>query len=230
MEQVRINRTALSRLIWADVLASTASVDREVISEPFEYLEINRKRANYNTGSINFTNAWCLYSLTRYFRPKVVAEVGTFIGKSTMAMAEAMQASFIEGAVIHTCDVSNDISLDDRIDIDLVQYPRKTSTEMFLSMKEAGIKADLMFVDGRLAVDDIDLLGDVTHQATVFVFDDFEGIEKGVVNVMNLSTLLSNGYTLVYPPDTALLLDAYLMQPGNLAMILPYSTVRFVNQ
>lgn len=230
MEPIRINRAALSRLIWTDILTLTNSTDRESVAEPFEFLEINRKQADYNTGSINFTNAWCLYSLTRYFKPRVVAEVGTFIGKSTMAMAEAMQHSFVNDPVIYTCDSSNNILLEDRIDINLVQYPKLTSTDMFTDMVTKQVKADLVFIDGRLNADDIELLGQVAHESTVFAFDDFEGIEKGVVNVMNLGNLFSNGYTLIYPPDNALLLDAYLMGSSNLAMIAPLSLIRFVAQ
>ena len=230
MEQIRINRFNLSRLVWTDILTLTGATDREVIAEPFEYLEVNRKRAAYNTGSISYTNAWCLYSLTRYFKPRVVAEVGTFIGKSTMAMAEAMQAALVENPIIYTCDSSNDISLESKIDIDLVQYPMLTSTDMFTDMVAKQIKADLFFIDGRFSAEDIELLGQVAHETSVFVFDDFEGVEKGVINALNMSNLFANGYTLVYPPDTALLLDAYLMGPCNLAMIVPYSLVRFVNQ
>lgn len=230
MEQVRINRTALSRLIWSDILALVDPADREVIREPFEYLEVNRKAATYNTGSINFTNAWCLYALTRYFKPRVVAEVGTFIGKSTMAMAEAMQASLVESPIIYTCDSSNNISLYSKIDTDLVQYPMLTSTDMFTDMVAKQVKADLFFIDGRLSAEDIELLGQVAHETSVFVFDDFEGVEKGVINALNMSNLFSNGYTLIYPPDTALLLDASLMQPSNVAMIVPFSLIRFVSQ
>lgn len=230
MEQIRINRAALSRLVWSDILASTTSVDREVISEPFDYLEANRRKADYNTGSINFANAWCLYSLTRYFKPRVVAEVGTFIGKSTMAMAEAMEHSLVENPVIYTCDSSNDIPLTDRINIELNQFPKMTSTAMFTEMVSKQVKADLFFIDGRLTAEDIELLGQVVHESSVFVFDDFEGIEKGVVNVLNLSNLFANGYSLIYPPDTALLLDAFLMGNSNLAMIAPFSMVRFTNQ
>lgn len=230
MEPIRINRSALSRLIWSDILAATNSINRELISEPFEYLEINRKKADYNTGSINFTNAWCLFSLVCYFRPRVIAEVGTFIGKSTMAMAEALQNSLVQDPIIYTCDSSNDISLKDRIDVPLVQFPKMTSTDMFTEMVTKQVKADLVFIDGRLSNEDIELLGQVAHESTIFVFDDFEGLEKGVINALNLSNLFANGYTLVYPPDMALLLDACLMQPSNLAMIVPYSSVRFVNQ
>lgn len=230
MEPIRVNRAALSRLIWSDILALTNSTDREVISEPCQYLEINRRNADYNTGSINFTNAWCLYSLVCYFKPRVIAEVGTFIGKSTMAMSEAMQHSLVEDPVIYTCDSSNDIKLDMKIDVRLEQFPKMTSTDMFTEMVTKQVKADLVFIDGRLSAEDIELLGQIAHESTVFVFDDFEGVEKGVINVLNLSNLFSSGYTLIYPPDTALLLDACLMQPSNLAMIAPFSSLRFVSQ
>jgi len=61
-------------------------------------------------------------------------------------------------------------------------------------------------------------------------FDDFEGVEKGTVNVLNLSHLLNSGYTLMYPPDTQLLREHGLFEPSNLAVMFPFKSLAFVPQ
>ena len=48
-------------------------------------LEALRKQADYDTVSICTISAWSLYTVVRNFRPEVILEVGTFIGKSTIA-------------------------------------------------------------------------------------------------------------------------------------------------
>lgn len=230
MEQIRINRAALSKVIWTNILSAVDHVDREFLSDPIDFLNEKRKAAAYNTGSINFANAWCLYALTRYLKPTFIAEVGTFIGRSTMAMAEGMQSAMIDNPVIHTCDSSNDINLKDVIDIDLVQYPKTQSTEMLRQLSNGAKKVDMFFFDGRISESDLSYIEELRHESTVFAFDDFEGVEKGTVNVLNLSHLLNSGYTLVYPPDTQLLRDHGLTEMCNLAVMVPFKSLVFVPQ
>jgi hypothetical protein len=230
MEQIRINRAAISKVIWGNILSSVAHVDREFLSDPLDFLNSKRANAAYNTGSINFTNAWCLYALTRYLKPAFVAEVGTFIGRSTMAMAEGMQAAMVDNPVIHTCDSSNDINLKDVIDIDLVQYPKTSSTDMLRSLVNDSKKVDMFFFDGRISELDLAYIEQLRHESTVFAFDDFEGVEKGAINVLNLSHLLNSGYTLMYPPDTQLLWEHGLFEPSNLAVMFPFKSLAFVPQ
>ena len=45
-------------------------------------LEKLRKKADYNTGTISNAAAWCLYCIVKYFSPKNIMEIGTFIGKA----------------------------------------------------------------------------------------------------------------------------------------------------
>lgn len=230
MEQIRINRSSISKVIWGNILSSVAHVDREFLSDPLDFLNSKRANAAYNTGSINFTNAWCLYVLTRYLKPAFVAEVGTFIGRSTMAMAEGMQAAMVDNPVIHTCDSSNDINLKDVIDIDLVQYPKTSSTDMLRSLVNDSKKVDMFFFDGRISELDLAYIEQLRHESTVLAFDDFEGVEKGAINVLNLSHLLNSGYTLMYPPDTQLLWEHGLFEPSNLAVMFPFKSLAFVPQ
>jgi hypothetical protein len=75
---------------------------------------------------------------------------------------------------------------------------------------------DLFYIDGRLAADDLQLIKKLMHDRTVFVADDFVGIEKGVANAMNLlAGLGAPFYTLIYPRlmrKTAMLVPNTLLQ------------------
>jgi len=190
-------------------------------------LELNRVKAAHDTGSINNSNAWCLYSLTRYFKPTIIAEVGTFIGRSTISMDEALQDVYVRDAVIHTCDAASDISLDQYASCNIVQYPKKMSTEMLQAITS---KVDMFFLDGRIVPEDVDLILGLSHNSSVIVLDDFEGTEKGVANFMALARLTQMGYTVFYPPDSNTLSKYGLFEYSNLAMIVPYNIIRFTNQ
>jgi hypothetical protein len=69
-----------------------------------------------------------------------------------------------------------------------------------------------MYLDGRLQQSDLELFHKIVHDQTVFVFDDFEGIEKGVVNAMRLD---GANRLLIYPREgrkTAVSLPLTLLQ------------------
>jgi hypothetical protein len=57
---------------------------------------------------------------------------------------------------------------------------------------------DLIYLDGRLSQQDVEPLNKIIHEKTVFVMDDFEGVEKGVVNAMMLESV---GRVLIYPRE-----------------------------
>jgi hypothetical protein len=168
------------------------------------------------TGSINLANFWCLYSVAQLFKPKVVAEVGTYIGKSTLALVAS-------GAEVHTCDSSNDIKLPFKVN----QYPMKTSGEMFEEMMKQKIRADFIFLDGRLPPRDARLIGELAHANTVVALDDFEGVEKGVANAQLFTY---QGAVLVYPAEKDLLEKHGIPDEANLALILPHTVIQLTSQ
>jgi predicted O-methyltransferase YrrM len=210
MNPIRINRATLSELVWSKL----PYIHRQ-LGYQFAELERLRSQADYNTGSISDTDAIDLQHIVSHFQPTVVAEVGTFIGRSTAAMALAMP----KGGVIHTCDASNAIALPElNPDVQVVQYPRKGSTEMFESLISAKVKVDLFYIDGRLSPKDTQLVWELVHDKTVIVLDDFEGVEKGVANAMLLLQQFPN-HALVYPRDI-----------GKTAMMLPSGLLQFTAQ
>jgi predicted O-methyltransferase YrrM len=209
MTPININRKTLSELVWKQIEGRGRG-----LGELFRKLDELRDEADYNTGSLDERDVQDLQDVVFHFRPAVVAEVGTFIGRSTMAIAHSMD----EGGTIYTCDVSNDIKLPEVTGGTIVQYPKKSSTDMFEDLLKQKVKVDLFYIDGRLSPKDIRLILELMHNKTVFVLDDFEGVEKGVGNAMLLMQYLT-GYALIYPRHT-----------GKTAILIPGTLLQFTAQ
>lgn len=237
MNNLNLNRATMSRTVWEVILndaSETNNVRNFFLDTMYRQNEL-RDRADYNTGSIGPANAWCTYAVAKYFNPNTIAEVGTFIGCSTQALAYGMflggrKDTVASQKLILTCDLSNDIPLNDKpYSIHLEQFPKQSSVDMFQSMHERNIYADLMNIDGRLGSDDLTLIQKVVHERTVFILDDFEGLEKGVANAFALMSILKN-YGLVYPPDRELLSKHGFTDYCNTALLIPLSIVQLTNQ
>jgi len=207
---LRINRMMFSELFWR-VIAPDG------VGEYFDFMDSSQliEQADYQTGTLTEADAAELRTLADYFRPTIIAEVGTYIGRSTRALARGMRQG-----ELHTCDASNDIHIGEVHDVTIKQYPRKTSTEMFQELITQQIKPDLFYIDGRLRGDDVALMAKLNKNA-VILLDDFEGIEKGVLNAQLL--LLSSefsGHMLIYPRTPH----------GKTAVMLPISMLQLTTQ
>lgn len=191
MNPVQIGRKRLSEIVWNIIDERVSDYPYEVIEKIIEDQQVLRQDADYKTGSVPYDDAVELYKITKFFQPKVIAEVGTFIGVSTNVMNLAMERL----VDIYTCDHSNNINLDVP---NIFQYPMRASQEMFADLVEKEIKVDLAYLDGRLSQQDFEPLAKIVHTDTVFVLDDFEGVEKGVVNALMLE---SAARVLIYPRE-----------------------------
>lgn len=212
MNDFKISRTDFSRFFW-DVVGSGSYTIKEID----EMLDDLRADADYNTGSLSDEDVHDVTAIVSYFKPKSVCEVGTFIGRSTHAIASSMN----EG-VIWTCDVSNDLTLPQPTNpkVAIKQFPKTGSTEMLKKAVAAKKRFDMFYIDGRLTEEDADLMQQCTDMVGAFiVLDDFEGVEKGVANASMLLNTMAGGCTLIYP------------RPRNkTAVLLPFNRVRFVPQ
>ena len=209
MNTLRFNRRQISGLFW-DVM-DTQSLPQYDIPDA-DHFDRLRTSADYNTGSLNEWDMVDLITIASYFKPRILAEVGTFIGRSTYALAVGSGSD----ALIYTCDASNDIPLPDMPPdaAKVIRNPRSSSVEMFNRMLADGYanRVDLFFIDGRLTEADLILMNQLSHDRTVLVLDDFEGIEKGVDNAMLLG---NQNHLLIYPRTegkTALLVPVKLLQ------------------
>ena len=211
---IQLSRRRLSEIVW-QIIDEKVEMDWSKIQDIVQKQQHLREQADYNTGSLGENDAGDLYKIVKFFQPNVIAEVGTFIGVSTLVMDLATGTT----AQIRTCDVSN------RIDLALYpeqaklieQYFHTPSHEMFADMAEEGLKVDLVYLDGRLSQQDEEPLNKILAPHTVFVLDDFEGIEKGVANAMMLE---SPGRVLIYPRHYG----------GKTAMSIPLSLLQVVAQ
>lgn len=170
-----------------------------------------RRLARFNTGSISRTAAVALRAIVAWLQPRRIAEVGTFIGVSTESMS-------FTGAVIVTCDASNDCLKDTKR---LACWPYKTSTQMLrqaVLSRAAGKVAgpfQLFFFDGLLSHEDCALVKKLSSPDTVYVFDDYNGEFKGVQNVKKLKPLL--------PSHVLMPAAGWVKEDTTLAALVPES-------
>ena len=158
-------------------------------------------------GSISKEGTKMLWLVTRYFSPKNVCEIGTYIGRSALAMAFGGLDSINQ---IYTCDGTFDcldleklkktFSVKEKFNaIDKISYFGKTmSTDMLNTLKSKDVKIDFLFIDGRISMQDCDILAQILSEDCIILLDDFEGVEKGVSNALLLRGLLK-GHILLQP-------------------------------
>jgi len=151
-----------------------------------------RKHATYNTGTIPLETAVQLRAVCHYYRPRIIVEIGTFIGTSTYAMVASDR--------LFTCDERNDclVATDN-----VIPHPYMGSTAMLRALVEEGHAGDvdLFFFDGRIQNADIPLIQHLSHPKTIYAIDDCADGQKGVANIKKLLPhLQSYG---VIPPNPA---------------------------
>ena len=205
MNPIQIGRKRLSEIVWGIIDEKVGDFPFETVEKIVEDQQALRSQADYNTGSLPYDDAIELYKVVRFFKPDAIAEIGTFIGVSTLTMNLALERL----VDIYTCDASNAIDLDVP---NIFQYRKMASPDMFKDMANKEVKVDLVYLDGRLGQDDIEPLNKIIHDKTVFVLDDFEGTEKGVANAMMLE---SPNRVLIYPREgrkTAISLPFTMLQ------------------
>jgi predicted O-methyltransferase YrrM len=226
---INISVRLFTNIFWEAILSRTEEFQsqRQALVQSMAEREALRTKAAYNTGSISVGAAWCLYSLVRYFNVSRIIEVGTFIGKSTLAMASALESKG-QGGQIYTCDSSNDIRLPAPRNVSIFQFPRKTSTEMLSGLSGS---FEFCFLDGRLSDQDVELLARRLDDTAIVALDDFEGIEKGVMNLVKLrASPKFADHFLAYPAPGDLLKAWGLRSHSLIAVLIPSSLLKLTNQ
>lgn len=231
---LKISQYFLSKIFWEIIFTNgTLVIDtfkNEILKEN-DYFESLRKAADYNTGSIAFSASVCLALLAHYFKPRIVCEVGTFIGRSTFSIALGAQIDKNSSSNIYTCDYSNNIKLDfSNHKFSISQYPLKSSTEMLNNLFQNNIIPDIYLLDGRVQPEDLKILESLKANEALIILDDFEGYEKGVVNSFALTQFFKNNFRVIYPPSEAFLKEHGLNDICTTALLIPIQSIEFVNQ
>jgi hypothetical protein len=213
--------TTVATDFWASVLPAVPNAEwMRRVSDLASEASQRRSKADYNTGSIAWMEAYQLCALATYIKARVVIEVGTFIGTSAHALA---LGSHVEA--VYTCDISNDCCPSTDV---IHAHPFTASNDMLHRLCKKGVSADLCFFDGHLNREDAEALRVLTHPSTVFAFHDYDYgpkirhradgstyheviPRKGIGNVQLMKPWLS-GHVLVEP-----------LQGNVLALLVPES-------
>ena len=190
--QLYLSESMITNAFWPQLQGAACS--KEAAADAESILSISNVLARDftgETGSMSLEATKLLWLLGRYFSPKVVVEVGTYIGRSTAALYMGARPGVEK---LYTCDATFDAWDPGHLASagEIEYFGKTTSTQMFEQLVSGGVKADLFFLDGRLQDADLNLLPSMTHTKTVFVLDDFEGLEKGIINGIKLRDIYPN--------------------------------------
>lgn len=225
MEVLKINTKYISDGVWEYIYEQTYPYShsrKQNLYELFRELEQLTIQADYPTGSTSFTTCWNLYSIISSFKVKRVIEIGTYIGRSALTMAHAIDDTLGQGGVIYTCDYSNKIQLPKITTTEVIQYPDTNSCEMLKDLERCNIqKCDMAYIDGSLTSEDLLLLKKILCEKAILVFDDFQGATKGTHNVASvlLSKLFSD-YFFFHPPSRNLRERFHLADHSSSALMI----------
>jgi len=126
-----------------------------------------------------------LYLLIRHYKPKVVFEIGTWIGTSAAVMAEAIRKN--GSGKLYTCDINNiQIISDDYKDI--ITYYNMHSDDTLDKLYKENIIIDFVFNDAHISKITVDKLKKVISKDIIFTTHDYKlPYDKGVkcVYLMN---------------------------------------------
>lgn len=232
MYSIPISAQALSSVVWRYLLAS---IDYELtpaksrLSAAMEQCEKTRVLMSKKTGSISLASSIALYSVVRSIRPQTIFELGTFIGNSTLSMALALDGN--GSGEIYTCDGDNNFHLPNICKASIYPYPRTNSLVALKDLAHKKVSIDMFFIDGRISPDDAYTMSEIAHEFTTIVLDDFEGMEKGVANLMVLKSIPQfSQYALIHPPASSLFEDLGMLSSSAIALLLPRSALRFTAQ
>jgi len=164
-----------------------------------KYPDIPRGPDELDSGTISVPDAKLLYLLVRYFKPKVIFEIGTWIGTSSMVMAEAMKKNNNDGH-IYTCDANTFFAVD-YLYQDVITTINAYS-DVALDSIPTDTKVDFVFADGELTFATIKKLKPLLHKDAIVSTHDFTlPAEKGVLNLIRMQLASFFSYSYILPQD-----------------------------
>ena len=192
MKKLYLSESTISQAFWNSLRQSG---DYSLAKEDAEFILRQTKIVHQRfpqdvAGSISLDATIMLWLIARYFAPKHIFEVGTFIGRSTLALAIGAGESLER---LDTCDFSFDLfgvteSVKSKFDVvrKINYWPKTSSGDALKKIISKNMRPDFIFLDGRLGDEDLNLISKLDRTETIFVIDDFEGLEKGVANAITL--------------------------------------------
>ena len=137
-------------------------------------------------GWASLPDCFYIYLLIRYYRPKVIVEVGTLTGTVTNIMLQGMLDSGYIGK-IYTCDKNDVFDYWGKKKHSMVSYYNMLSSEMLDILIKHNIKIDFCFYDAMIKKYDREKLLKLYRGRPVFATHDFKGNQKGDHNIEKMN-------------------------------------------
>ena len=224
MTNIYFSEKMMATAFWSELLSSGTTISaKKEIEDVIEETAQQLRNFPSEAGTISRDSCLVLYLLAKYFSPKTVGEIGTYIGRSAYSIFKGAESSLEN---LYTCDGTFDCLNFSEFRLknqDRIKYFGKTmSTEMLQSLiNKNSKKLDLVIIDGRMSPKDLELLEKLVSESTVFCVDDFEGVEKGVINVVMLREKFRH-YLLFEPKFSGL--------NTSMALLVPTSNIKLTRQ
>jgi len=186
---LKLTPSALSQIFWQQTREKNIHLRARFTDQLLPLLGSRLSNNNLlreGVGSIGYADALSLFLISYLAAPRNIAEVGTYIGNSSTAIA---YGACISGNLIHlvTCDkkicAMNPIEGLNIPEGNYIESMQCSSTKMFEKLASVNICLDMLFVDGILLDEDMPLLSKLLKPQTVIVLDDCVNDEKGHLNL-----------------------------------------------
>lgn len=234
---LRLNPSTLSSALGQQLLEGATHIKPRFESELLPLISsrlLDPTLQRDTSGSIGIGSALSLVLASHKKAPKLIAEVGTYIGNSAAAMGFGAALSGQPVQLI-TCDMHActhqpfaGLQLPEGSKAQVVQG---SSTQMFEFLATKGAKLDMLHLDGRLMKDDLPLLGKLMKPDTLIALDDCEGDEKGHMNLDLLRRAgLINNHAFVEPFPKELFRRWGLETRSVTGFLLPQASIGFTRQ
>ena len=234
---LRLNPSTLSRALGQQLLESAAHLrpifEADLLPVIMQRL-LDPTLQRTNSGSIGLGSALTLFLAAHQRAPRLIAEVGTYIGNSAAAMAlgagTARQAVQLVTCDLHPCTQQPlaGLTLPQGSGAQVVQG---SSTQMFQALAAKQAKLDMLHLDGRLMPDDLKLLPQLLKDDTLIALDDCEGDEKGHMNLDLLrraGLLQQHAYVEPFPRDV---FRAWNLETRSVTgLLLPLKLISYTRQ
>lgn len=154
---------------------------QEYKEEVDEFKNILSKR-EVEECSTSMEDCLFLYLLVRYFKPKSILEIGTFVGSTLFALISACQKNDNK-YIIHTIDISDSLKLDESL-LNNVKIYKGWSKDV---LKKINTPFDFIFSDANLDRLTAIELERLSNQNTIFATHDFvPPYDKGISSMYNM--------------------------------------------
>lgn len=170
----------------------------------------------YISGTVSVSDAKLLYLLVRGLKPKIIFEIGTWIGSSSMVMAEAARAN--GNTHIYTCDINDFYSVENEYS-NIITRINKNSVKAIEDIPEEPI--NFLFIDGSLDVQSANKIVAKSSVSTVIALHDFIIPEKGVHNAFLLQKASGFSFELLEPTPLRHPFDTN----SSIALLIPKSVI-----